>query len=151
MHILCESQRPSNCLRSPPLNCRAVFTACISIHNTALWIQGVMPIEKQSFSQQSSATAMLIECKGISICWCMALYHETRDNWLCNTTWQYAVNSMIAPDYYCLLVSHGQAHVFVLFVRKQNVKTVTAAPLLTVIVVSISIFIFFQKHKHTVQ
>lgn len=84
------------------------------------------------------------------MCWCMALCLETGDNWLCNATWQYAVNSMIGPDYYCLLVSHGQGHVFVLFVRKQNVKTVTAPPSFRPILLYLLAFFFPSlRSKHT--
>lgn len=73
-------KRHFNCSGSTRLNCRAVFTACISIHNTALWTQRVMPIEKQSFSQQSIAIVTLIESKGTCMRMCTSLYHETRVN-----------------------------------------------------------------------
>lgn len=43
----------------------------------------------------------------------IALYHETGDNWLCNTTLQYVGNSMIRADCFCLSVPHGVARVYV--------------------------------------
>lgn len=108
--ILSGAQRLCNCSGSTPLNCTSAFTACISIHNTALWTQKVMPIEKQSFSQQRAGTVALIETGTTWIC-AWLLCYETSDNWLSNAIWQYVANS--SADYYCRVVSQGWAYVFV--------------------------------------
>ena len=74
MVCLLQALRQRNCSGPPSLNPRPVFTAYISIRNTALWTQRVMPIEKQSFSQQSTAITTLIECVRVLACVCA---------WLC--------------------------------------------------------------------
>lgn len=128
-----------------PRKPRSIFTACISIHNTALRTQRVMPIEKQSFPQQSTAVSTLIECVTAYMCMFMALYHKAGDNCLCNTTQQFVVNSVIGLDCFCLVVSHGLAYVFVLFVRKQKVPTINAGH------VPSDCLCWISSNTHTVQ
>lgn len=61
---------------------------------------------------------------------------------------------MIGLDCFCLVVSPGLAHVFVMFVRKQKVQTITAGhiPLDCLHCICISLYTHIQyTDKHTKQ